>query len=100
MIKKIIPIVIVGILIISGLGALAIPDKEQKILVKTDSISISEPVFKEKGEYLSVDLKEATSILIDAGKPIIPFVTKTLTFPFGTNIVNLDINSNMSNIKF
>ena len=57
MIKKITPIVIVGILIISGLGAVAIPDGEPKTFSKIESISLSEPVFMKNGEDSVTDHK-------------------------------------------
>ena len=89
--KKILPILIVGILVISGLGAAALPDSEPEILVKADSISFSKPVFEENGEYLSVDFEEVTSKLMKTGKPIIPVVSKVFSFPVGTKIGNVDV---------
>ncbi len=93
--KETLPILIVGILIISGLGAVAIPDSEPEVFVKADTISLSEPVFEVSGEYLSVDFEESTSMLLDEGKPVIPSVSKTFVFPLGTKIVNTDISSDI-----
>ncbi len=89
--KKTLSILIVGILVVSGLGAVAIPDSEPEVFVKADTISLSEPVFEVSGEYLSVDFEEATSKLMKVGKPIIPVVSKVFTFPIGTEISNVDV---------
>jgi len=90
--KKIIPILIVGVLIISSLGAVAISDNDPKILYKMESISISESILEEKDEYLLVDFEESTSKLMETGNPIIPVITKVYTFPAGTKINNVKVN--------
>lgn len=90
--KKIIPIVLVGILVLSGLGAGAV-SKNNKILIEEEFLIISEPIITEENNYLNVDLKESTSLLFQTGKPIIPVITKTLTFPVGTKIVDVTVNS-------
>ena len=59
--KEIIPILVVGILVLSGLGAGAVSEVDKK-LVKEDFVLFSTPVIKEKGKYLSVDFEESTSL--------------------------------------
>jgi len=83
--KKIIPILAVVVLVLSGLGAVAVTEADEK-LVNKDSVLLSAPIFKETDSYLTVDLNEATSLLLDTGKPMLPVVTKVYTFPFGTKI--------------
>ncbi|MCD6468165.1 MAG: hypothetical protein J7L32_02490 [Thermoplasmata archaeon] len=56
------------------------------------SVSLSKPNFDDKGNYISVELKEATSKLMEPGKPVVPVVTKTLTFPLGTKLLNVNVN--------
>ena len=90
--KKIVPILLVGILVISGLGAVAIPNEEQKILVEKDLIELSSPILKEDGEYLSIEFDQSNSNLMDEGKPILPIITKTYTFPIGSKIPNVEVN--------
>jgi hypothetical protein len=90
--KKIIPILIVGVLVISGLGAVAISDNDPKILYKMDSISISKSILEENNEYVLVDFEESTSKLMETGNPIIPVITKVYTFPAGTKINNLKVD--------
>jgi hypothetical protein len=96
--KKIIPILIVGILVLSGLGAVALTDERiyaEKIEQK--SIIISNPVIKDIGQYVTINIDEATSSITEPGKPMLPVVTEVFTFPFGTKINNVElINSNIN----
>jgi hypothetical protein len=65
--KKLLPFCIVGILILSGFGAVAINNnKTNDLKIKTESIACSEPVIKDEGQYVTVSLKEATSFLFDS----------------------------------
>ncbi|PNX45855.1 MAG: peptidase C25, partial [Thermoplasmata archaeon M8B2D] len=52
----------------------------------------SNPVFEKNEEYLSINIKESTSNLMEAGKPIIPTFSKIFTFPIGTKISNVNVN--------
>jgi len=90
--KKIIPIVIVGILIISGLGAVAISDNNPDVLYKMESISVSKSFLEENNEYVLVDFEESTSKLMETGNPIIPVITKVITFPAGTKIKDIKVD--------
>ncbi|MFE3846320.1 C25 family cysteine peptidase [Thermoplasmatota archaeon] len=90
--KKIIPILIVGILVISGLGAVAISDSNPESLYKMESIFISETILKENNEYILIDFEESTSKLMETGNPIIPVITKVYTFPAGTKIENVKVD--------
>jgi len=97
--KKILPILVVGILVISGLGAAALSGSEKE-QIKKETISFSKPVIKEKEEFITIDLGEATSSLMEPGKPMLPKYTKVFTFPFGTKIKNVEVTfSEESQIK-
>ena len=96
--KKLLPLCIVGILVLSGLGAVAITnDKTNDLKIKTESIAISEPVIKDEGQYVTVSLEEAASSLLDSGKPMLPILTKVFTFPFGTKISSVDVSFSETN---
>jgi len=96
--KKLLPFCIVGILILSGFGAVAINNnKTNDLKIKTESIACSEPVIKDEGQYVTVSLKEATSFLLDSGEPMLPVLTKVLTFPFGTKISSVDVSFSETN---
>ncbi len=90
--KKIIPILLVGVLVLSGLGAVALPEtKENAILEKTENISLSPIVLIENSKYISVELSEATSLLMNAGEPVLPKVTKVYILPVGSNIKDVSV---------
>jgi len=54
-------------------------------------IIFSEPIIKDEGEYVTVNLKEATTLLLDAEKPALPVVTQVFTFPFKTKINHVEV---------
>ena len=90
--KNLLPIGIVGILVLSGLGAVALQENEDEILFSTESIMISEPIITETNEYLTINLEESESLLLETGKPVIPVITKVFTFPLGTKIVDVEVD--------
>ena len=92
--KKILPIFIISILFISGIGTVAISENEQNLKYFTDKIIISEPFFEKNNDYLNVDFKESTSKLMIEGNPIIPKFSKVITLPFGTDIKNINVEIN------
>ena len=99
--RNIIPLIIIGLLVLSGIGAGAIFEKiEPEYELKNYSyfISFSEPIIKEnEDEHIFIDLKEANANLKNIGEPILPIVMKKFTFPFGTKIK--DIQVTFSGIK-
>ena len=85
--KKTISILMIGLLVVSGLGAVALSEAdENKLIEKIESLSLSSPAICEDGEYISVELEGATSYLMEPGKPVLPRITETYTLPFGSNI--------------
>jgi hypothetical protein len=90
--KKILPIFVVGILVLSGLGAVAITDdKPYNEKIEEVSIFISKPVIEDAGHYVIVNIEEATTYLLEPEKPMLPVVTQVFTFPFGTKINSVDV---------
>ncbi|MCX6667767.1 MAG: C25 family cysteine peptidase [Euryarchaeota archaeon] len=88
---KISPFLVVAILIFSGIGVTAInlDDQNNKQSVVSKAI-FSNKVVVSKGEYISVNLDNTNTFLIEAGKPILPSHTETFTFPLGTKIKNVE----------
>ncbi|KYK23835.1 hypothetical protein AYK24_00970 [Thermoplasmatales archaeon SG8-52-4] len=97
--KKILPILVFGILVLSGIGAGAIVTYKVYDEIKSEkkSIFVSEPIIKDISEYVSVDLTEKTTYLLEVGKPKIPVVTEVFTFPFGTKINSVDVSFSKTN---
>ena len=82
--RKILPLLVVGILVLSGLGAVAVSDEEFES--EQTSVVFSQPVLKSENKYLTVSIDEANSFIMKQGKPMLPSYTETFTFPFGTKI--------------
>ena len=90
--KKFLPIMVVGILVLSGLGAVTGTNIDEKENFESDTINFSQPIIHEKEEYISIELTEATYNSWEADKPSLPVVTKVYTFPFGTRVDNVEVS--------
>jgi hypothetical protein len=91
--KKLLSLYIVGLLVFSGVGVIAITnDNTTDMKITTETIVIPEPVFDNEGQYVTVTLQAATSSLLDSGNPKLPVITKVYTFPFGTKICDVTVN--------
>jgi hypothetical protein len=88
--RKMLPLCIVGILVLSGLGAVAASGLEETKSI-SESVSFSQPILTEKENYIAVELPEATSYLMETGKPSLPITTKQYVFPFGTQITDVNV---------
>ncbi|PNX47930.1 MAG: peptidase C25, partial [Thermoplasmata archaeon M9B1D] len=91
-IDRMLVICIINILIFSGIVPTAISNDNEEILLEKITVPISNPVFETNEEFLSIHIKESTSNLMEAGKPIIPTFSKVFTFPIGTKISNVNVN--------
>jgi len=107
--KKLLPLIVVGFLIIGSFGAVGIQINKEKNVQKeksfnedeanieyksssfTKTIQVSEPDIVQDGNYVLVEVNEASSMLLETGKPIMPVITKTYTFQAGTRIDNTEI---------
>jgi len=89
--KRILPLLVISILVLSGLGAVASINEEEKEELITETIFFSDLLIDEGEKYISVELEEATRNSIKPGKPMLPVVTKVFTFPFGTLIDNVEV---------
>jgi hypothetical protein len=87
--KKFTPLCIIGIVVLSGLGAVAQPVAENTF--EKGTLHFSEPIVQNENNYLSVSLNEANSFLMKQNKPLLPSYTETYTFPFGTTIQSVTV---------
>jgi len=87
--KAIIGLLVVGIFI-GVLAFVASSNGPDDTKVESYSMHISEPTFEERGNYITVSIANS-SFLMETGKPILPVLVKTFTFPAGTYIVNVNI---------
>jgi Peptidase family C25/Propeptide_C25 len=96
-VKRILSIIIIGILLISGFGTAVTINAKSKIFTIQNTIEFSEPSITDKNTYISIQIDEATSYTTLPGNPILPIYTKLFTFPFGTIIK--DVTFTMSSIE-
>lgn len=96
--KKVFSILIIISLILGGLGAVASPGDEPYIeKTKIESMLLSKPIIASIGEFISVDFDEATSFMLEPGKPMLPVFTKVFVLPFGSKIVDVDVSFSNEN---
>ena len=95
--KKILNIIIIGILIISGFGAVVAGldsdfDKKNDNLLSLN-IEVSEIKINEYSqEYLEFSPINEGSFFMDPGKPMIPKLVKLVELPFGAKNIDVEIN--------
>ena len=92
--KKFLPILVVGILIISGASIIVIAQNGE--LEKKEQVLFSEPIIQYQGKYVIIKIKNTASIT-EPGSPILPVYKKVFTFPYGVKI--LSISCKISSIK-
>ena len=86
---KSLPYFVVGILLISSFAALGM-EEEAVFDNKVIDIQFLEPCVIEGETYIELDVEGANARLYHAGEPMLPMHTKTLIFPFGTKIVDIE----------
>ena len=93
--KKILSILLMGVLVLSGLGTAAFTksvSQEQAMNVKTKSTSVvfaSEPTVSEKDGFVEIHLDGATTQLLELNKPVLPIYVKTIQIPFRSTDIQL-----------
>jgi len=101
--KKILMILIVGVLIISGIGAQAISvgnikNIHEETITETIEIDFSSlKIADTDNEYVSVQLDNEEVYLMNPGQPMIPRVIKKFELPFG--VTNIKIEAEPSEIQ-
>jgi len=100
--KITLPILLVGILITSGFGALAIniekTNNVQELITATINIDITTLKIDNKdSNYIQVKLGTEESYLMHPGEPMIPRVLKKYELPFG--VTNIKIEAEPSDIQ-
>jgi len=90
--KKILSFVIVCVLVLSGLGAVALPETKNNQM-KTDEsiefISFSKPYMQDKGDYVSLHIDESNNYVTEPGRPMVPMFVKVVDLPFGAKNINV-----------
>jgi hypothetical protein len=92
--KKFLHLAVIGILVLSGLGAVALTEYDvakNELIEKTNFYSLSRPTLYEYGQYMSVELDGATSFEMVPGEPILPKITKVYSLPFASIIKDITV---------
>ncbi|EMR74666.1 Peptidase C25, gingipain [Thermoplasmatales archaeon SCGC AB-540-F20] len=90
--KRILPLLVVGILVLSGFGAVAFPCENTKF--ESKSINFSYPTITDENEYITINMVETNSFLMKQNKPLLPSYIQTFIFEFGTKIKSVTCTPN------
>jgi len=90
--KNIVSLLAVGILVLSGFGAVALPGNNTE--EKTISLDFSQPTITDEDQYVAIDMSETNSFLMEQNKPMLPSYIHTFTYPFGTQIKSVSCTPN------
>jgi len=95
--KKSLPLLVVGIIVLSGFGTVAITydmTHDSPTGGKSEVITMAiSPLIIEKSDidYIEVSFKDTTLYLMNPGQPMLPKVVKTVELPFGVQNVNVNV---------
>jgi hypothetical protein len=90
--KKNLSFLILGLLMYSTIGSVVAPGlSHSDIKSINESILISKPVIKDENEFVSINLRDGNSYLLNPGKPMLPVVNQVFVLPFGSKIYSADV---------
>jgi hypothetical protein len=97
--KKIIVIIIIGFVIVSGFGAIAINNDKTIIGTKNNKCEITNIVIpstniREDNNYIDLNLEGISTYISEPGFPMIPKVVKSYELPFGVKNVKVEVTPN------
>ena len=85
----------VGIFVLSGLGAVATP--VESFDHENLSVSFSQPTIRSEEEFVTISIDETNAYIMEQGMPMLPCYNEKFTFPFGTEIKS--VTGTPSNIQ-
>ncbi len=94
--KKILTVLIIGILIATSFVFVGSSDKSN-FVSENETLNLSEPILKNKDDFNYVVLKQADTYLNNPGQPILPVINKVYKFPMGTIIS--DVKCSPKNVQ-
>jgi len=91
--NKAITIMILGMLVLSGFGVYGYQNQmsEDRKILDTITLDFNQPVITEKNEYISVDMIQTSTYLMQAGQPMVPKSINHLELPFGVTNVFVEV---------
>jgi hypothetical protein len=88
---KVLPIMVVGILVLSGLGAADI-HLDREIVTEITTLEFPSPVIVDKNsEYIKVSIEESGLYLTKPGQPMVPKIVKSFELEFGVRNVKVEV---------
>ena len=83
---------VAGLLLISSFAAIGLGNEASSTQQMT--LSFQQPVIKDSSvdNFIEIDVSGANARLHHAGEPLLPIYTETMTFPFGTKILDITCN--------
>jgi len=93
--KKLVPIILIGILVLSGLGAASFTTNvslQQTTNITNESTSVlfsSQPTLSEKDGFVEIQIDGATTQLLEPNRPVLPIYVKTYEIPFGSSNIQV-----------
>lgn len=93
--KQFVALGITSLLLLSAVGVATIfnsGDGDDSGVLETTAVkTFSPPEINEQKTYTTIRMDEATSLLLETGKPVLPVYTETFTFPVGTSIQDVTV---------
>lgn len=88
--KKTLLAILTGLLFLTGVGTgIGTPITTR---TTTDTIHIAAPHLTTNENTLTLTVDGSVAQLLDPGKPILPIIAKTYTFPFGTRVTGVTVD--------
>ena len=78
--KKVIAFLATALLIVNVLPIVLTAEDEFYFNERFESVIFSEPEIKDDDQYITLNIQESSSILLDPGKPMLPVYTKIFLF--------------------
>jgi hypothetical protein len=97
--KKIIGIFVFMLLATSVLTIGTNAEDKSYVKEKIGSFIFSDPNIQEGDQYISLNIEEANSYLMEPGKPVLPIYTEIFKFQFGTKIEKVECTPSQINQK-
>lgn len=97
--KNVIPIVIIGILVLSGIGAAAFNANISlgRIARTTNELTsivpLSQPVLREDNGFVEIEMIGATGQLIEPNRPVLPIYVKVFEIPFKSQDIQVVVST-------
>ncbi|KYK21502.1 hypothetical protein AYK25_03395 [Thermoplasmatales archaeon SM1-50] len=93
--EKLLPILVMGLLVLSGLGAAAFDTTislQQTPPLTTTSTSIlfpNQPTLSEKDGFIEIQVDGATTQWLEPNRPVLPIYVKTYEIPYGSSDIQV-----------